>query len=126
MKTVRVYEMEEGRQYKNALDGTLYRIVADELERFSLNGEWVKSSEAFNKILKMEFIEVELDPNTLVVNTKLMVKILPYQRKTEAYFAKCNQGKVCVWSDGRTSFTQNGVTYVSEWELYKGDKNDEI
>lgn len=72
----------------------------------------------FKKVYDVDWSKVEVDAKILVSNDDIKW----YRR----YFAKYENGKVCTFVDGATSFSSGG--YYTSWEyakLYKEDGEEE-
>ena len=58
--------------------------------------------------LEAEYVEPTIDWSKVEVDTLILVGMneeCPHKR----HFAKFDDGKVCAWNDGKTSFTGNGL-----------------
>ena len=63
--------------------------------------------------------EDETDWNKVEVDTKVLVRDRPNDKWVKRYFAKYEDGKVYVFTEGRTSWNNRGITHLEETKLWE-------
>ena len=64
-------------------------------------------------------VEDEVDWDEVEVDTKVLVRNNPDDNWLKRHFAKYDDGKVYVFKDGRTSWSDNGITHWEETKLWE-------
>ena len=64
-------------------------------------------------------VEDEVDWDEVEVDTKVLVRDEHYDKWLKRHFAKYEDGKVYVFKDGRTSWSDNGITHWEETKLWE-------
>jgi len=123
-KIMKVWELEEGKEYVSDLDdgGSPYKIINGDL--FYKNGtEYMRSYIYYTTVKDVDFTlyTPPTDWSKVEVDTKVLVRDATYASWTYSHFAKYQNGHVYVWEEGRTSFsvyTNDDCTYYNEAKLY--------
>ena len=124
---MKAWELEEGKEYTSNLcdDGTIYKITNGALyyKHRKINyGDYLESGMEYNIIKSVDFTEyipptdwskVEVDTKVLVRNNNLTG--IWYRR----YFARYEQGRVYVYTDGATSWSDYDSDDVVTWDEVK-------
>lgn len=67
--------------------------------------------------------EPEVDWSKVAVDTLILVRDTEYDEWEKGHFAKYENGKICVWCGGQTSWTAEGA--IAEWKYAKLAENEE-
>ena len=91
------------------------------------NSKFLSYSKFISQIAEMEFTEVEkeIDWSKVAVDTNILVKGKEDSGWNRRHFAKCENGAVYAWNNGKTSFTAVSKENYSDWEyakLYEGEE----
>lgn len=72
--------------------------------------------------LMKEYEEPEVDWSKVKVDTPILVREYEHENWVRRYFAKYEGGKVYVWNNGRTSWTEK---FMTPWKYAKLAENEE-
>ena len=72
--------------------------------------------------LMEEYKEPEIDWSKVEVDTPILVREYEHENWVRRYFAKYEGGKVYVWNNGRTSWTEK---FMTPWKYAKLAENEE-
>lgn len=67
--------------------------------------------------LEAEYVEPTVDWSNVEVDTSILVGTKEDDCVHKRHFAKLDDGTVCAWNDGKTSFTSNG--HCTPWPCAK-------
>ena len=113
---MKVWELEEGKEYKTELKLARFKVVNDILFFYDiLNEEWKESTRDYNDIVKCDFTiyTPPTDWSKVKVDTKVLVRDWDTQHWVKRYFIEYKNGRYYVFKGGRTSFTtENEEDYV--------------
>lgn len=70
-----------------------------------------------------DYEEPETDWSTMEVDTPILVRDTEYDEWEKGHFAKYENGKICVWCGGQTSWTAEGA--IAEWKYAKLAESEE-
>lgn len=73
----------------------------------------------FREWLEQEYVEPVVDWSNVAVDTKVYVRDSDSDPWEPRYFAKFEDGKIFVWTNGATSFSRNSVCGSSWWNQGK-------
>ena len=101
----------------------LINCLFDEIEItkvYDLN-EYAFSSLEFSTVHRelLWSIEDKTDWNKVEVDTKVLVRNNPNGKWVKRYFAKYEDGKVYVFKNGRTNWSNEGITHWQETKLWE-------
>ena len=105
---MKVWELEEGKEYQTNLNTRKYRIDNGELRVYDgLNLTWRISDISYNTVLDMDFTEYTppTDWSKVEVDTKVLVRDYDNSEWIPRHFAIYKNGRIRTWNNGRTSFT---------------------
>ena len=105
---MKIWELEEGKEYQTNLNTRKYRIDNGELRVYDgFNLTWKMSDMSYNTVLNMDFTEYTppTDWSKVEVDTKVLVRDNDNEVWTRRHFAKYENGTIYVYSVGTTSFT---------------------
>lgn len=75
--------------------------------------------ERFKEWAEQEYVEPPVDWSKVPVDTKVYVRDSDSDPWEPRYFAKFEDGKIFVWTNGATSFSRNSVCGFSWWNQGK-------
>ena len=70
-----------------------------------------------------DYKELETDWSKVKVDTPILVRDTEYDEWEKGHFAKYENGKICVWCEGQTSWTAEGD--IAEWKYAKLAESEE-
>ena len=83
---------------------------------------FAKLAESEDKCEKTNKEEPETDWSKVEVNTPILVREYEHENWVRRYFAKYEGGKVYVWNNGRTSWTEK---FMTPWKFAKLAESEE-
>lgn len=115
-----------GKKYKDNLKNKIweikkYKTFINLVDEF--NTDITRTSDSWDLII-LDFEEV-VDWSKVPVDTKILVRVSEHNEWSKRHFAKFENGKVCAWDNGKTSFTSNTKSPYTAWQqakLYKEEK----
>lgn len=105
---MKVWELEEGKEYQTNLNTRKYRIDNGKVRVYDgLILTWRMSDISYNTVLDMDFTlyTPPIDWSKVEVDTKVLVRDYDDEVWTRRHFAKYENGTIYVYSVGTTSFT---------------------
>lgn len=118
-----------GKKYKLLYDTTTWTVLYTDVFDSSVtlkcvNNNDIKMMYDLSDLLDFDFEEV-VDWSKVAVDTKILVRVSEHNEWSKRHFAKFENGKVCAWDNGKTSFTSNAKSPYTAWQqakLYKEEK----
>lgn len=117
------------KKYKLLYDTTTWTVLYTDVFETSVtlkgvNNNDIKMMYDLSELLDFDFEEV-VDWSKVPVDTKILVRVSEHNEWSKRHFAKFENGKVCAWDNGKTSFTSNVKSPYTAWQqakLYKEEK----
>ena len=114
-----------GKSFKDN-EGSIWKVVSiissnETYYDLKTNPERLVSFNYMSEIAELDFEEV-IDWSKVPVDTKILVRVSEHNEWNKRHFAKFENGKVCAWDNGKTSFTSNTKPPYTAWQqakLYK-------
>lgn len=86
------------------------------------------SAYKFREWLNSDYVEQPVDWSKVAVDTPILVRDSEKESWKKRYFAKYENGMVCTWGYGATSWSARGTDDMGVWKMAKlaesEDKND--
>lgn len=79
----------------------------------------------FREWLNSEYIEPPVDWSKVAVDTPILVRDSEKNAWKKRYFAKYENGTVCAWGYGATSWSACGSSDISAWKMAKLAESEE-
>lgn len=117
---MKVWELEEGKEYIDKIFDRRYSIMNSEL-MYKNSMIWVKSDKEFK-----ELMELDLEPYTpptdwskVEIDIKVLVRDFGNNVWSKRYFAEYKDGEYYAYADGKTSWSSDGdETQWNQMKLY--------
>ena len=114
---MKVWELEEGKEYQTNLNTRKYRIDNGKMRVYDgLILTWKMSDMSYNTVLDMDFTPYipPTDWSKVEVDTKVLVRDWDNSEWIPRHFAIYKNGRIHTWNNGHTSFTSRDKDdYVS-------------
>lgn len=117
---MKVWELEEGKEYVEE-NNIRYKLIDGVLMYYdNFYQQWIKSTSTYNNTIIKDFTEYipPTDWSKVEVDTKVLVRNRMGQWYRR-YFARCEQDKVYVYTDGATSWSDYGSNHITTWDEVK-------
>ena len=117
---MKVWELEEGKIYRNTKNYYKYKIKEGKLFCWCDNCLWIQTHETYNSVINMNFEEIkrEIDWSKVPQGTKVQVQDFGNKEWLNRYFVECVNGHfmVSILKED-DDFTGKKVSYYAyEWE----------
>lgn len=84
-----------------------------------------RSTYKFREWLNSEYVEPPVDWSKVAVDTPILVRDSEKESWRKRYFAKYENGMVCTWGYGATSWSARGTDDMGVWKMAKLAESEE-
>ena len=127
---MKVWELEEGKIYRNTTNYSKYKIKEGKLFYWSDNCLWIETCKPYNRVIDMNFKEIkrEIDWSKVPKGTKVQVQDFGDKEWSNRYFVECVNGhfETSILKEDDDFTKEKAIYHAYEWEECRIHESVEI